>query len=159
MLDTAARQAEDGTPDRERVPERSVTAARWVVDLRAALAPLEQAESWEGFASAFRKVALEVLSIGKPQQAIYLDPLVDQLAAQQGAPQRERALEIARELAARPARATATGVLTVGPLESLDGRNLRSSSWQGGSAHFRRRLGRREALCSRAPDLGLPAAG
>lgn len=124
VLDTAARQAEDGTPDRERVPERSVTAARWVVDLRAALAPLEQAESWEGFASAFRKVALEVLSIGKPQQAIYLDPLVDQLAAQQGAPQRERALEIARELAARPARATATGVLTVGPLESLDGRNL-----------------------------------
>ncbi len=124
VLDTAARQAEDGTPERERVPERSVTAARWVVDLRATLAPLTEAESWEGFASAFRAAALDVLALGKPQQAIYLDPLVDQLAAQQGALQRERALEIARELAARPAHATNTGVLSVGPLESLDGRNL-----------------------------------
>ncbi|PAT05065.1 hypothetical protein CKJ81_11170 [Corynebacterium hadale] len=124
VLDTAARQAEDGTPERERVPERSVTAARWVVDLRATLAPLTEAESWEGFASAFRAAALDVLALGKQQQSIYLDPLVDQLAAQQGAPQRERALEIARELAARPAHATNTGVLSVGPLESLDGRNL-----------------------------------
>ncbi|OFP34044.1 hypothetical protein HMPREF2990_10800 [Corynebacterium sp. HMSC071B10] len=123
VLATAARQAEDATPDRERVPERSITAARWVVDLREVLTPLWETKSWETFADAFRGVAGAVLS-DQSQLAAFLDPLCEQLAAQQGTPNRERALEIASAFAARPARATTTGVLTVGPLESLDGRNL-----------------------------------
>lgn len=121
VLDTAARQAEDGTPDRERIPERSITAARWVTGLRDVLAPLWEAKTWEAFAAAFRDTAGTVLA---GQQATFLDPLCEQLAAQQGTPSRERALEIANAFATRPARATTTGVLTVGPLESLDGRNL-----------------------------------
>lgn len=124
VLATAARQAEDGTPDRERIPERSITAARWVVELRTTLAPLWETQTWEAFAAAFREVAGEILRGTGPALAAYLDPMCEQLAAQQGTPSRERALEIANAFAARPARATTTGVLTVGPLENLDGRNL-----------------------------------
>lgn len=123
VLATAARQATDGTPDRERIPERSITAARWVVGLREVLTPLWETKSWETFAAAFREVAGTVLS-AQSQLATFLDPLCEQLEAQQGTPSQERALEIASAFAARPARATTTGVLAVGPLETLDGRNL-----------------------------------
>jgi len=96
----------------------------WVLELRRDLEAVWNAESWGEVAQCLRGLVDKRLRAPWGAEVIYRDGVLDHLAAQRGAVSRERAIDAVGALFDRPQVAAHRGLVTLGPLSSLDGRDL-----------------------------------
>ena len=116
------------TPFRdEQVEQRATPVVRWVNHLSGVLTQMWTATSWPEFADRFADAAGKTLRPARLTEVIYRDELLRTLRRQHGAVSRLRAFEAVAPLFEQPQPTHHTGLVRIGPLESLAGRCLHTA--------------------------------
>lgn len=113
--------------DAEEVDERSVGTVEWVRAFRQDLQSMWAVTTWPELAAAVSAFAARWLRDARGEETIYRDEVIRTLARQQGQVTRVRAVDAVAPLFERSQPASPRGLVTVGPLESLAGRNLHTA--------------------------------
>lgn len=110
--------------------DRAAQAAEvlgWVRGLRSALRRVWSSPSWPAAAAELRQLAEDRMREPRGIEATYLDAACEALAGLHGAVERGRAVDALLPLYDNPQPAAGGGLVAVGPLESLAGRNLHTA--------------------------------
>lgn len=110
--------------------DRAAQAAEvlgWVRGLRSALRRVWSSPSWPAAAAELRQLAADRMREPWGIEATYLDAACETLAGLHGAVERGRAVDALLPLYDNPQPAAGGGLVAVGPLESLAGRNLHTA--------------------------------
>lgn len=99
----------------------------WVLELRRELQELWRTNTWGELADRVRALTNTRMREPWGAEVVYRDGVLDHLAAQRGPVSRERALDAVESLFNRPQVGAHRGLVTLGPLSSLDGRNLHTA--------------------------------
>ena len=110
--------------------DRAAQAAEvlgWVRDLRAALRRVWSSPTWPAAAAELRQLAANRMREPWGVEAAYLDAVCETLAGLHGSVDRSRAVDALVPLYDNLQPAATGGLVAVGPLESLAGRNLHTA--------------------------------
>lgn len=107
--------------------EQATEIVAWVNALASELREVWGSESWRGLARQLRKVVDRRLRAPRAEETVYADEFFRALERQQGAVDRERAVDALAPLFEKAQPADTRGLVRIGALETLAGRNLHTA--------------------------------